>query len=238
MFDFLSVAQDGVQNVQLEEVGGRIHPQARSDFLQALAFGQRGGGGGGYNADAIMAQTKVAISMLVKEDPNVINPSFLVNDWFRLTEVPIGDRDSGSAKVWYKNDLRGRKFFASTYIPAGKTAAEAAGALWEDTNWCRVNDVNEVLDIVVSELMKKSRLEHHVMPNPHPLGLIHADGIEFDKREALTLSWIEEVGEKENFKINGKKAKGYLLWMKSVTHPNIPSEEEKVRLPGRKHRIG
>merc|ERR1719311_1729518 len=113
--------------------------------------------------------------MLVHEDPNQTTPAFILKEGFQFTEVAVGVGEK-PGKCWYRNDVHGMKYFASTYCPG--RAAELGDKLWLPQNWRHVHCVDDAPDIVVSHLMGKSRLEYLVLPCPHLMSGVMARGIQ------------------------------------------------------------
>jgi len=177
-------------------------------------------------SETVMTSVKVALSMLIHEDPNQADPPFLVTEGFQKTEVPVGIGGE-NGKCWYRNDVHGMKYFASTYCPG--RAEQLGDKLWLPQNWRHVHCVDDAPDIVVAQLMGKSRLEYLVLPCPHLMSGVMARGIQFDDREALVLTWRQKF----ELTVGAKKVEAYMIWSKSVMHPKIPdlSGDDDAFLP-------
>merc|ERR1719456_1537207 len=129
--------------------------------------------------------------MLVVTDPSQGVPEFLVKDSFTHTEVPIGRLHDKTVKCWYKNDIQGMKYFASSRVPGD--AQLLADKLWFPPNWRYINCTDEAPDVVCAPLMGKSRMEYLVLPCPHVLSGFMTRGIQFDDREALVVTWRQKA---------------------------------------------
>jgi len=89
--------------------------------------------------------------------------------------------------------------------------------------------VDKAPGVVVGELSVFSRMEFHMMPLPHPMSGVFARGIEYDQREALVLHEHKEI----TLSLSGQKVKGHLMLMKSVKHPEFPTNGSTVEaFPG------
>merc|ERR1719191_2733102 len=169
-----------------------------------------------------MTSVKVAMSMLVHEDPMQCGespPKFIGQEGFQYTVVPVGVGEK-PGKCWYRNDVHGMKYFAATYCP-GKMA-ELGDKLWLPQNWRHVHCVDDAPDIVCAHLMGKSRLDYLVVPCPHLMSGVMARGIQFDDREALVLTWRQKF----ELKVEGKTVEAYMIWSKSAMHSKIPGDND------------
>jgi hypothetical protein len=212
---------DTFKQKTLEQIGGDIHPTCRTDCWQVMALGVKRTRSEHLPSETVMTSVKVALSMLVHEDPNQTTPAFILKEGFQFTEVAVGVGEK-PGKCWYRNDVHGMKYFASTYCPG--RAAELGDKLWLPQNWRHVHCVDDAPDIVVSHLMGKSRLEYLVLPCPHLMSGVMARGIQFDDREALVLTWRQKF----ELKVGEDKVEAYMIWSKSAMHPKIPGDDDHL----------
>jgi hypothetical protein len=221
----LNTTVDTFKQKTLEQVGGEIHPSCRTDCWQVMALGVKRTRSEQLPSETVMTSVRVAMSQLVHDDPNKTVPAFIGKEGFTHVEVAVGVGEK-LGKCWYRNDVHGMKYFASTHCP-GK-AAELGDKLWLPQNWRHVHCVDDAPDIVVCHLMGKSRLEYLVLPCPHLMSGVMARGIQFDDREALVLTWRQKF----ELKVGGNKVEAYMIWSKSAMHPKIPGDDDHLANEG------
>jgi hypothetical protein len=218
--DKLSRSIDAVKVVQLEQVGGHMHPMARSDCWQVIALGVAPIREEEIPSETVMKSVHSAMTKLLKEDPNATSPAFLGANGFTECDVSIGKYDDQKAKCWYKNDVQGMKYLGSCTVPG--EAKDLAFRLWKPQNWRLLNCTDEAPNVVCCDLMGKARMEYLVLPSPHLLSGVMSSGIQFDDREALVLTWRDTL----KLNIGGEEKEAHMIWSKSIEHPDYPEGGE------------
>jgi len=151
----------------------------------------------------------------------------------------IPDNVIDELRIWGRNDVHGTQYFASCKLPKPPYFEKLAGGmlpsvvgrchpeecyhrLWRSTGIQHVYCTDDAPYTVVHHLTGQARIEYHRFPSAHMLSGIAALGFQYDCREALVLV------QKRCFTttINYKKTKLYLVWMKSIRHPEVDGEEQ------------
>jgi len=215
--DKLSQSIDVIKVVQLEQIGGHMHPMSRSDCWQVIALGVAPVREEEIPSETVMKSVHSAMTKLLKTDPNAASPPpFLAENGFTECEVSIGKTDEQKAKCWYKNDVQGMKYFGACTVPGD--AKDLAFKLWKPQNWRFLNCTDDAPNVVCCDLMAKARMEYLVLPSPHLLSGVMSSGIQFDDREALVLTWRDTL----KLTIDGQEVEAHMIWSKSIDHPDYP----------------